>query len=69
VRVGDLVKHKESDHIGLIIKLDACPPFPPSDDYRVGMVVDPDILYHIQWDDGYRGSCWENELEIVNEGR
>jgi len=58
MKPGDLVKHNKNGFLGIVCNI----------------AMDPnktavDNLYHIHWVDGAKGTHWNNEIEVISEGR
>ena len=56
MKVGDLVKHKQRGHAGLVVRIE----------YAEG---GHDPLFYIKWIKSGPGVCWREEIEVINEGR
>ena len=56
MKVGDLVKFKDNDQLGLIIANRMCRE--RGNEY-----------FHVQWVDGFLGIRFPDELEIISESR
>jgi len=59
VQVGDLVKHKKTGFVGLIVDC--------FEEGRPDARLDSYIMWRIHWFNGAKGSCWGGEFEVVSE--